>query len=175
MNEINNDILNWIINYIEVDHKFYDYKFPPCPYAQSARLKGLIDIQSYNSGSTWKFVFQRVTTFAENKQHNVCILAFPNYTKWNFLLRWRIRQLNKKLINKDYYMQYGLALKTQSRYPELLTRKPYFVVIINCLSDVLSGHRALLKTDYYKPWAAHHYNDVVVRRQKMYEKYSDTK
>jgi hypothetical protein len=172
MNKIGEDILNWIVNYIEVDHKFYDYKFPPCPYARSARLKGLVDIQTYSNGSKWDFVSTHVDQLINNKQHSVCIMAFPAYSKWNVLLHCRIKQLNKKLISKDYYIQYGSAIKTQSRYPGLLSGKPYFIVIVNRLSDVLSGHQALLKTDYYHPWANYHYNDVVVRRRNMYEKYS---
>ena len=74
---------------------------------------------------------------------------------------------------KDYYSQYGFALNTKSQYPGLFNSGPYFIVIINKLSDVLSGHQALLNTDYYKPWANHHYDAVVNRRQKMYEKYKD--
>ena len=49
------------------------------------------------------------------------------------------------------------------------------MVMINKLDPVLDGHRALLKTDYYKPWSKGHYDAVVVRRQKLYDKYKDGK
>jgi hypothetical protein len=54
--EIEQDIWNWITNYIEVNHEFYNYKFPPCPYARTARLKGSVDIVAYESGNIKKFI-----------------------------------------------------------------------------------------------------------------------
>ena len=72
----------------------------------------------------------------------------------------------------DYYTQYGIALKTKSRYPGLFENGPYFIVIINKLSDVIAGHESLLSTNYYNHWAQSHYDSVVTRRQEFYQKYS---
>ena len=173
--DIKQDITTWLVEYIEQNHKFYDYKFPPCPYARSARLKGLIDIQPYESGGMRQFIRAQTDRLINNNTHNVCIMVFPYYAKWFFHLRYVIENLNKKIINKDFYAQYGTALTTQSQYPGFMSGGPYFIVIINRLSDVISGHNALLKTNYYTPWASHHYNDVVVRRQKMIDKYQNKK
>jgi hypothetical protein len=171
--KVEKDIWDWITGYIEVNHKFYDYKFPPCPYARGARLKGLLDVQAYESGPINQFIEQQTTNLVNAKQYNVRVLAFPPRTKWLPHVKRFVTQLNEKIVTKDYYSQFGFALNTQSQYPGLFNSGPYFIVIINRLSDVLAGHQALLNTDYYKPWAKHHYDAVVTRRQQMYEKYKD--
>jgi hypothetical protein len=43
--------------------------------------------------------------------------------------------------------------------------------MVNQVNPVLDGHKSLLRTDYYKNWASEHWNNVVVRRQELYEKY----
>jgi hypothetical protein len=165
------DIENWLKEYIEVNHAFYNYKFPPCPFAKSARLKGMISIKAYHNQGFKTFVNNSVDELLNDDQKNVSILAFPSYFKWNLTVKWFINSINKILVPKDYYAQFGTALKTTSRYP-WSNGKPYFIVIVNKLSDVLDGHKSLLKTDYYTPWADHHYDDVVLRREKMYRKYT---
>jgi hypothetical protein len=85
-------------------------------------------------------------------------MAFPMRMRWYFHLHFMLNRLNKELVPQDLYIQYG---KTDQ----------YFIVITNKLSDVLDGHKSLLKTDYYKNWSKDHYDAVVERRQKIYEKY----
>lgn len=165
------DIYEWIVNYIEADHPFYNYKFPPCPFAKAARLSNLLSIKSYTSGSVNNFITDNVQTLIADKKHNVCIMVFPTYVKWFLPVRWLVKKLNSKLISQDYYLQYGMAVKTQSKYLGLFSGQPYFIIIINKLSDVLNGHTGLLNTDYYQAWTARHYDAVVTRREKMYLKY----
>jgi hypothetical protein len=172
MNEIIDDIWNWITGYIEVNHKFYDYKFPPCPYAKSARLKGLVDIVAHESGNALSFIEKNIDDLVSNNKYNVRVLVFAPRYKYRYGLKKFVNDLNKKIIPKNFYAQYGIALKTSSKYLGFLNKGPYLVIIVNKLSDVLDGHQALLNTDYYKPWAKHHYDAVVTRRQEMYKKYN---
>ncbi len=173
MNTITEDIWNWITGYVEVNHKFYDYKFPPCPYAKSARLKGLVDVVAHQSGNMFDYIDQQTNDLINNKQYNIRILVFAPRYQYRYGLKKFINNLNQKIVPQDFYAQYGFALKTKSQYTGFLNSGPYFIVIINKLSDVMAGHRALLNTDYYKPWAKHHYDAVVVRRQEMYDKYKN--
>jgi hypothetical protein len=168
---IEQDLWSWVTNYIEVNHKFYDYKFPPCPYAKAARLKDLVNVTAWDTGSAIGFIKEQTDKLIVEQKYNVQILVFPAKFKWYYHIRWSINQLNKKIISKDFYAQYGTAIKTKSQYSGLFEGGPYFIVIINKLSDVLKGHQSLNKTNYYAPWADHHYQDVVVRRQKMYDRY----
>ena len=166
------DIENWLMDYIEVNHKFYNYQFPPCPYAKSARVNGLVSIKAYEGKGFRRFVNSCIEQLLADSKKTVCIMVFPSYFKWNFAIKWFVSALNKVLVAKDYYVQFGTALKTKSRYP-FSGNKPYFILIVNRLSDVIDGHRALLNTDYYKPWAKHHYDAVVVRREEIYNTYKN--
>jgi len=163
---IEQDVWDWIINYIEVENKFYDYKFAPCPFAKSARLKGLVSVSVYESGSKADFIKKHTSELS-----GIHIMVFPTYVKWFFHLRWLIDKINNRVISKDYYLQYGLAVKTESKYPGIFNSQPYFIVIINKLSDVLKGHTALLNTTYYKDWTKEHYYNVVTRRQEKVSKW----
>ena len=154
--EIEQNIWKWIMEYIEVDNEFYDYKFPPCPYAKTARLKGLVDVVVYDKGNPIKFIKQQTQDLIENKKFNIRIMAFPLRMRWYFHLHFLINHMNKRLVAQDLYAQYG-------------TTGDYFIVIVNKLSDVISGHHALKKTDYYNKWSADHYDRVVLRRQKLLE------
>jgi hypothetical protein len=173
--DVENDIWDWVKNFIEVNNEFYNYKFPPCPYAKSARLKGLMDVVAYESGDLKSFISEQTNDLITANKFNVRVMIFPAYMRWFFHIHRYIQQLNTSIVQQDFYAQYGKAVKTHSRYPGIFKNQPYFIVIVNRLSDVISGHQSLLTTDYYTPWSKKHYNDVVVRRNEMYEKYTKEK
>ena len=170
--EIEQDIWQWITEYIEVNHEFYDYKFPPCPYARGARLKGALDVVAWTAGNTRTFIDAQTHDLLQSHK-TVRVLVFPPSLRWNWLTRWHIANLNKTLVPQDYYIQYGGAVETQSRYPGWPGE--YVIVIINLISDVLQGHEALKSTAYYRNWSNAHYHNVVQRRQRVYNRYKDTK
>lgn len=170
---VENDIWSWIKDYIEVDNKFYDYKFPPCPYAKSARQKGLVTVKGYESGNIKEFIKDHVHKLVIDPNHDIIVLAMPPRARWTWGIKRLINQLNRQVIPQGYYVQYGSAVKTSSRYPGIFNSGKYFVVLVNKLGPVLEGHKSLLKTDYYKPWSKQHYAAVVTRRQKLYDKYKD--
>ena len=167
--EIEKDIWNWIKEYIEVPHAFYDYKFAPCPYAKNARLNNEVDVVAYTDGNIKEFIQTSVDGLMTNQHFNQQILVFPPSLKWNFYIRWFIKRLNRKTVPLGYYIQYGGAKNTTSKYPGL--KGPYVLVIINKLSNVIAGHRALLGTNYYANWTSDHYHAVVERRQEIIDEY----
>ena len=171
---IKQDIYDWVVNYIEANHAFYDYKFPPCPFAKAARLKGMLDIQVCEQGSYYNFAEKYVTSMSTDTNFTVRILVYPHSLKYRFWMKKQIAKLNTKIVGMDLYAQIGSAIKTKSKYPGLLETGPYGIVIINRLSDILSGHQSLLKTDYYKSWSDQHYHAVVTRRQGIVDKCTKT-
>lgn len=168
---IEKDIWDWVTGYLESPHSFYNYKFPPCPFAKAARLKKLVDVRVYSGSGCIKFINQETEDLISDQNVNTRILVFPHYIRWFYFVKWFVKRLNKKVIPKDYYLQYGKAIKTESKFGGLFKNKSYFIVIINKVSDVVSGHQALLNTDYYKDWSTEHYHDVVTRRQEMFERF----
>lgn len=170
MNKIETDVWHWLENYIEVKNEFYDYKFPPCPFAKAARLSGLVIVKSFKNKSVRNFINDQTTDLIEEKKYSVLIMVFPPRIAWSIGLKHYIKKLNQTLIPQDFYAQYGTAINTSSQYTGFFNQGPYFIIIVNKLSDVLDGHMSLLKTDYYTPWDDFHYEEVVVRRQQAYEK-----
>ena len=166
--QVKQDILRWITEFVEVNHKFYDYKFPPCPYARQARLKGLVDVHAYEQNPI-KFTRDQIDDLVQHKNFNVRVLAFPYWMRWNYLLRWKITQRNRSLVKHDYYAQFGAAISTQSAYPGLFKNKPYFIVIINKATDVIQAQATLERTDYYNKWTKKHYHNVVVKRDNIFK------
>jgi len=170
---VETDIWDWIKNYIEVPNKFYDYKFAICPYAKSARLKGVVSVKAYEQGNIKEFITDSVRNLISDLKHDIVVIAMPPRKRFTLGIRRLIKKLNIEIIPQGYYCQYGTAIKTKSKYPGLFNNGKYFVVLVNKLEPVLDGHRALLKTDYYNPWSKQHYNSVVLRRQEMHDKYKD--
>jgi hypothetical protein len=167
------DVWEWIKNYIEVNNKFYDYKFPVCPYAKAARQKGIVDVLAYTGGNVKEFITNSIISLIADPKLEIRVIAMPPRLRWTWGIRRLIDQINREVITQGYYVQYGTAVKTNSIYPGLFNSGRYFVVLVNKLEPVLEGHRALLKTDYYTPWSKQHYDAVVTRRQKLYDKYKD--
>ena len=167
---IKQDIYDWVVDYIEANHEFYNYKFPPCPFAKSARLKGMMDIQVWQKDSYKQFIEHYANDMHNNTNFTVRILVFPHSLKYRFWMKNNVAKLNAKISSLDLYAQIGSAIKTTSKYPGILEKGPYGIVIINRLSDILNGHQSLLRTDYYKSWSQEHYVAVVARRQEIADK-----
>lgn len=171
--QVENEMWDWIKNYIEVPHEFYDYKFPICPYAKSARLKGMLDVKAYNSGNFKKFITDNLRALIADEKHKICVLVMPPRTQWIFGIKRFINKLNAEFIPQGCYIQFGSAIGTNSKYPGIFNQGAYYVVFMNQINWVLDGNKELLKTDYYKNWSKKHYNSVVVRRQNLIDKYKD--
>jgi hypothetical protein len=161
---IEKDIWDWIENYIEVSHEFYNDKFSPCPFARKARLGGDLSVTAWQTGSYQKFIEEQL-----QKTPTVKVMVFPPNFRYAWLTRYYIRNLNKKIVSQDRYIQCGNAVDTESRYPGL--KGNYSIVIINKLSDIISGHQALKSTNYYNNWSKKHYHNVVEVRQQIKDKY----
>ncbi len=175
VNQIEQDIWTWLTDYIEVEHKFYDYKFPVCPYARAARIKGTVSVKVYQSGSIKEFVKSTVAETIADPKHNICIIIMPPRARWTLGLRTMIDNLNKEIMGQDYFIQIGNAVNTNSLYPGLFNKGNYFAVFLNQLTPVLEGYKYLLTTDYYSYWSKKHYKDVVVSRQKTYNAFLKNK
>jgi hypothetical protein len=112
---IKQDVYDWVRDYIEANHAFYNYKFPPCPFAKSARLKGMLDIQVWQKGSYYNFVEQYANDMQSNTNFAVRILVFPHSLKYRFWMKRSIAKLNTKFVSMDLYAQIGSAIKTKSK------------------------------------------------------------
>jgi len=169
--QIKADIWHWIEHYIEVPNKFYDYRFPVCPFAKAARLQGIVQVRPWISGSIKDFIRQGVHQLIQDQQKEICVMVMPPRAKWRWGIPALIESINAEIIPQGAFVQFGTAIGTTSQYPGLFNQGEYFVVLVNNVDAVMEAHRALLNTDYYRPWSRGHYHDVVIRRQRLVEKY----
>jgi hypothetical protein len=163
---IKQDILDWVTNFIEVNHEFYNFKFPPCPYAKAARLDGLLNITVYEDGTIGSYVDMNIQAIIADSKYTVTVLVLPNRARYYFWLKWWLKYKNRRLVARDLYAQLETARVNEHEYT---------VIIINRLSDIISGHRSLSKTDYYSNWTAEHYNAVVTRRHDIMTRHDKSK
>ena len=92
-NKIETDIKNWLINYVEINHEFYNYKFPPCPYARDARINVKVDICAWNHENIKSFITSQTQDLMNDKKFTVKIMVFPAKMRWYFHIHYFIKKL----------------------------------------------------------------------------------
>lgn len=169
---VTQDIMDWIINFVEVPHKFYDYKYAPCPFAKKQRELGNIQPFVYEGGGVLNHFWKHIDTI-DPEDNFTKLFIFPARVKWYYHFRFIINQLNKKFIPHNMYLQYGVAKGTSSRYPGPMQGKPYFLVTTNKISLLTGGYKSLMESGgYYDKWSKEHFKTVVERRNRAIDKYS---
>ena len=164
---IEQDIWDWINDFVTEKNDFYHFKFPPCPYARQAVLNKTVDVLAWHSGNVRAFIKQGAVQMRDTPSLTTRVMVFPPKTQLAWGLSDYVEQLNAELISDNVFLNTGAAKTTISQYPGSPSKEPYFIVIANSLDAVLSGAKALQHTDYYQNWPAEHYALVVERRERM--------
>ena len=158
---VKKDCTDWLIGFVEKPHEFYNFKFPPCPFAKKVRLENDMIIKSHHRGSIIQFAQFNIKLLLESKKTVMVMFADVKHDTW--LTRHRLKLLNKFLVKHDRYLQVA-KIETNG--------KEYFGILINRLSIVLDGHKFLKnKTEFYKDWTESHYKIVVEDRNRLAKKY----
>ena len=172
---VEQDIWAWIHEFVTVPSEFYDFKFPPCPYARGALINKTVDVKVWlsprQSGDVKAFIKQCSEAVRETPTLTTRVMAFPPKVRFAWGINDYVELLNTQLIKDGIFLNTGTAKSTTSRYPGPPSKEPYFIVIANSLGPVLEGAESLAKTDYYKDWPGAHYELVVERRARMAKQY----
>ncbi len=163
--QIEQDIWNWINEFVTASNEFYKFKFAPCPYARTAVLQNKVDVKIWESGDIRQFIREGAVDMRESPQLTTRVMTFPPKTRFLWGINDYVEQLNVELVPTNVFLNTGVARTTQSRYSG--STDPYFIVIANSLAAVLAGAESLAKSDYYQDWPADHYAHVVERRARM--------
>lgn len=169
--QVKHDIENWTREFVEASNEFYGGNFPVCPYARHARIKGQTTCQIYKGGSVKHFIEESVEKLLDDDTTKQMLIVLPPITKWYPGMDKFIYTLNKRIIPLNYFAMRGSANGCRNSFPGFINRGEYQLIGLNTLDKVLEGVEYLKKQGYYKNWSETHYNDIVVERQKMYEKY----
>lgn len=168
--EIEQDIWSWMREFVAVPNEFYNYKFPPCPYAYRALVGKTVDVAVWQSGDVRRFIRQKAIEMRDLPTLTTRVMAFPPRTQWAWGISDYVEALNAELIKDNVFLNTGLTKTMKSRYPGS-SGEPYFMVVANSLEPVLKGAESLQRTAYYRDWPKTHYEIVVERRARMAERY----
>ena len=172
--QIENEITNWINEFITVPNAFYDGKFAPCPYARAAMSARAVDVAAWEAGDPRLFIREKASTMRDSGKIQTRVIVFPPRVQWSLGISEHVDTLNTELIADNIFLNTGVAKSTRSLYPGSGDR-PYFIVVVNTLSEVLRGAKSLQKTTFYDKWPASHLELVVERRADMAERYGKPK
>lgn len=170
-NDIEQDIWAWIEDFVATSNEFYDYKFPPCPYARGAMLASTVDVVVYEKGNLRKFIRDQAIAMRDNPKLTTRVMAFPPRAQFAWGIGEYVETLNTELIKDNLFMNTGVTKTKPSRYANSTDQQPYFIVVANSLDAVLKGAKSLQKTQYYKDWPEPHYKIVVERRENLAKRY----
>ena len=173
MNNLNEQIINdcvyWLENFVEKPHKFYNFEFSPCPYAKKIRIGKQLLIKAFDEGSFLDFVNSSIDMYFESSKIVLAMLAPSTFD--TVINRFRLKRLNKVLVPKNSYLQVGNTKGMKSRYPN--DDDFYMVILVNKLDMVLEGSNYLKEhTNYYENWTKKHLQTVVSDRENLWKKYS---
>ena len=170
---VEKDIWTWLNGFVTVNNAFYAGKFPPCPYARAAILASQVDVKVFPSGGDAKqFIRDRTFEMVNAPGLSTRVMGFPP----RFLMAWGmtefVESLNAEVIPHNLFLNTGVTKTMASRYPGSRAGDPYFIVVANRWDAVLSGSKALERTDYYGNWPRDQFELVVRRRARLIERYS---
>mgnify|MGYP003643789581 CR=1 FL=1 len=169
LQKVKTDIESWTINFVEASNDFYGGKFPVCPYARQARVKGETTYAIYPGGNFKQFIIESINQLLADNKLKQMLIVMPPRAKWIFGIDRLINNINKRIIPLNYFALKGSANGAKSSYPGLSGE--YQLIGLNTLDKVLEGVEYLEKKGYYKNWSEEHYSDIVIRRQQMHDKY----
>lgn len=168
--EIEQDVTDWINEFVAARNDFYSGKFAPCPYARGAMTAGTVDVVAWEVGDARSFIRQKASELRQPDRIQTRVIVFPPRVQWSFGISDYVDTLNMDLIADDVFLNTGVAKSTESRYAGS-RGKPYFIVVANKLSEVLRGAQSLQKTNFYANWPLDQYKLVVERRAVMAARY----
>jgi len=161
LEEVKQDIDDWIENFLEVKHPDLG-NWTPCPYARSARLK-----QSYEVRIGDHVLDDLLDLSRQGLQgKEVIIYAYPHnqYQAQDF--RHLVRQANEMfLLNKDI-----LALDDHPRDVEVvngvtMNQGKYTLALVQCLSDLNAKAKLVANQGFYDTWDEEYLQTVFKYRE----------
>lgn len=168
--EIEREVTVWIDQFIATPNEFYHGKFAPCPYARAAITAGTVDVAVWQAGDVRQFIREQATTMRQSGSTQTRVIIFPPRVQMSLGISEFVEAMNMELIADNIFLNTGVAKSTVSRYPGS-GGKPYFMVVVNTLSEVLRGAKSLQKSNFYQNWPSAHYQLVVERRAALAERY----
>lgn len=146
--QLEQDILNWIVNFVEVKNPALG-DWPPCPYARQARIKGTYKAQIGTNPigdllDIWRNGLGTMEVIAIAYDPNTW-----NYKTFSNALDYANREF---LLDKDI-----LVLEDHPHDPEIvngvcMNQGTYALALVQSLSDLNKKAKFMAKQGFYHSW-----------------------
>ena len=174
MNQIEQAIIHWIKTFVEVPHPMWG-DMPPCPYARTARIENndmVINVQPDGS-DYYAFIEQCIHGFKDDDIDVALIVAQrasevdpDEYTKY-------IELRNTQLISSSLYLLTDHPEIKEMNNGVCVQQGEYVITFLQRIDRLSKATERLHDTKYYDSWSPEMYDDVVVQRHKVWNKYHD--
>lgn len=146
--ELDQDILDWIVNFVEVPHPALG-GFPPCPYARKARLDGAYEARI---GTDMCSDMMNIVRHGMNGKEVVAIAYDPSsYDREHFAQ-------DLEFCNTVYLLPNNLiALEDHPDDPEIvngvcMNQGKYALALVQSLSDLDTKAAIVARKGFYDAW-----------------------
>jgi hypothetical protein len=161
IDQVKQDIENWIVNFVEVPHPSLG-GFPPCPYARSARIKKSYEV--YIGVDPYFDLKNRARWGMGNKE--VIIYAYDP-TEWPYeLFSTSLKNANTEhLLRNDI-----LALEDHPADVEMvngvcMNQGTYALALVQSLSDLNTKAQTMSEKGFYHNWPEEYLQGLFEHRE----------
>lgn len=161
LDEVKQDIHDWITNFVEVPHPALG-GWPPCPYARSARLK-----QSYEvvlGHDPWLDLQERALNGLLNRE--VWIYVYDPQRWSHAVLANSIERANLEfLIDKDIIALEDHPNDVEDVNGVIMNQGKYALALVQSLSDLNDKARTMAAKGFYDTWPESYLTGLFHHRQ----------
>ena len=163
IDQVRADIEQWLISFVEVPHPALG-GFPPCPFAQQARLRKKYDVRLGDDLERDLFLFAKKSYLG---RLDVVIYAYPTKQYDDAYFNWVVDIVNT---SKGFTKSNLLAL---ADHPDTVEEHngvrfnmgKYALVLIQDKKKLEEHARMLAHKGYYKGWNEEYLQDIFAHRE----------
>lgn len=162
---------SWIFKELSAKQKFLG-GLPPCPYAAEALINGRISVQETSASEAFNQVIGALETFFRSTVQ-VRVIAVPD---WKNISAQETRQFvtscRERFYQNDLWLLYDHPEVSETICDFSFNQGSFLLFMVQKLSDLVLSSQELKKTGYYENWDPQYYSEVVLLREKYYERLS---
>ena len=159
--QVKQDIENWIINFVEVPHPALG-GFPPCPFARQARIKRSFDV--YLGTDPYYDLKNRARWGMDNRE--VIIYAYDPQEWPHKLFSASIESANNEhLLRVDLLALEDHPADVENVNGVVMNQGTYALALVQSLSDLNAKARQMASKGFYDTWPEEYLQSLFQHRE----------
>ena len=159
--QVKQDIENWIINFVEVPHPALG-GFPPCPFARQARIKRSFDV--YLGTDPYYDLKNRARWGMDNRE--VIIYAYDPQEWPHKLFSASIESANHEhLLRVDLLALEDHPADVENVNGVIMNQGQYALALVQSLSDLNAKARQMASKGFYDTWPEEYLQSLFQHRE----------